>query len=206
MKFQILLLVVFFLVSGPICVSAQQLQVGCGTPVLQCCPNLVIPKLKSLDVGEESEDLKLRIVGKQSATIEAYFREEYFRHQFLETFDLGCNEDVVAAKKNELGTFAVRFGKNRDQFQVFGFRKNNYAKPQSTPIIVLEEGCPIRLEWITSRILKVYYGPAQQKEYVIRFNDLKSPQTWTGLYQTDAETPYDPDGPDPSLDSPITEN
>lgn len=162
-----------------------------------CPPCSTVSKPRRCSTGDELGDLAVHVGGNKSNVVEAFFEEEnYFRIEFPETWDLGCGSDIKLAKKNDYGTFAVRFGKCRDRFQVFGWKVGK-QKPEETPIIVLEEGYPVTLEWVTSRILKVKYGQGLQKEYVLRFNDADAPAVWTGLHQTDnPASPYDPDGPD----------
>jgi len=158
------------------------------------CPACAQPR--RCKAGDESGDLKIHIVGNRANTVEAFFKEEYFRIDFPLTWDLGCGSDVKLAKKNTFGTFAVRFGMYRDRFQVFGWKEGKF-QPEQTSVILLERGYPVTLEWVTSRILKVRYGRRLMKEYVLRFNDADAPAGWTGLYQTDnPDAPFDPDGPD----------
>lgn len=143
---------------------------SCNT-LSECGPTILV-------AGEQPGDLKVAICGESFDTIEAFFREElFYREKLPGTANLHCG-NVALAPRNDFGTFAVRFGPNLDSFKVYGWRKDS-EKPEAKAL-TLEPGYPIAIQWMTTRILKVTYGPNLTKEYIIRFND-SNITPWTEL-------------------------
>ncbi len=142
-----------------------------------CCSPVCGPAV--LTAGDQPADLQVHIVGDRYDTIEAFFKTELFYRETLPaTCNLHCGQNVVLAPGNPNGTFAVRYGKHADSFRIYGWKKDQ-EKPEIKEL-TLEAGHAVRLTWVTTRILKVHYGPCQAKEFIIRFNDSDTP--WTVLY------------------------
>jgi hypothetical protein len=169
-----LLAVVFFLplsteVHGAIFQRCQQ---RCCSPV--CCNTTYM-------TGDQPAALQVHVVGERYDTIEAYFRTDlFFRETLPNSSNLHCGSNVLLAPANLYGTFAIRFGEHLDSFRVYGWKKDQ-EKPQFMEM-TLDPGHEVSLTWITTRILKVKYGPCWSKEYIVRFND--ADKTWTELYKT----------------------
>jgi len=151
------------------------------TPQCQPVPPPVYMCPTVLTAGNEPEDLKVYITGPRFDTIEAYFRHELWRDTLPGAINLHCYCNVVLASKNPFGTFAVRFGANHDTLRVYGWKTSNPQPEWRT--LTLEPGYPIAMEWVTTRILKVKYGPQYEKECILRFND--SDQPWTQFNTAD---------------------
>ena len=67
----------------------------------------------------------------------------------------------------------MRYGPYHDTLRVYGWKKNN---PRPEPrTLTFEPGCPIEMEWITTRIIKVKYGPHHEKQCILRFTDADKP-------------------------------
>lgn len=133
-----------------------------------------------LQAGDESDDLRVHIVGRSYDTIEAFFRNEMVRDALPQSMNLHCFQSVLLAPKNPFGTFAVRYGPRGEFVKVYGWKKDE-ARPQ-TRALSLEPGYPVRMEWVTTRILKVRHGAYGHREVIVRFND--ADVAWTGLLST----------------------
>jgi hypothetical protein len=145
--------------------------------------------------GPEPEDLQVRIVGRGSSTIEAYFKDQLARYEIPGGIDI-CRYGAVRlaekSKSNDLGTFAVLY--SNDGFTAFGWDNgkvvpltaglNSYpqtgGKPPYTVQIDLVPGYPIEVIWVTSKVLRIAHGPCLDQVYIIRFDGGSQP--WSMLY------------------------
>jgi len=141
--------------------------------------------------GPESGDLQVRIVGRGSNMIEAYFGENLARYDVPDGIDLCRYGAVLVPQKNPFGTFAIRY--SNDRFTAFGWMgsdmlpltsgRNEYRMPGGQVHVVqidLEPGVPIDVIWVTSRILKIVHGHHLDQEYIVRFDGDSRP--WKLLY------------------------
>ena len=174
-----------FLVIAPPSAEAQGRRLFnstsvCQPPcVIECVPCVPCPTIYK--AGSEGDDLQVHVVGKTFDTIEAYFREEYYR-ETLPLTNVHCGR-VSLAPKNPYGTFVVQLGACGDSIKAYGWKKGQF-KPTTTKIITPEKGTPLNLSWVTPRILKATYGV--DKSLIIRFND--SDEGWS-LLHSDGPTP-----------------
>src|SRR6185312_9291146 len=104
----------------------------------------------SCKVGDEKENLQVRIVGPYFNAIEIYYhsssqnRDEFARDELPGAMYLNCQANIFLAPQNPFGTFAVRFGHHNDTFKVYGWKKSE-TEPASYPGKNLGEGKPITL-------------------------------------------------------------
>jgi hypothetical protein len=158
------------LVFVPFCIVFLQMLSGCASV---------------FSTGDQPGDLKVQIVGQHADTIEVYFHnqgidlDQFHRQTYAATENLQFGDNVVLAPKNPSGTFAVRYGYNRDHVTVYGFRKDRIDFLHKD--LPLDPGYAACLTWITTQILKVQYGPCHSKEMVVRFNG-NADQAWTILF------------------------
>lgn len=172
------LIVFATLASGPIqSVTAGNLLGGRFHSNCSCvaCPTIY-------RAGDDADDLQVHVVGSRFDTIEAYFRQEYYR-ETLPTANLHCRR-VVLGPDDAYGTFAVQLGDACDSFKAYGWKQGKF-EPTATMILTPEAGCCACLHWVTPRILKITWGRA--KELVIRFND--SDEGWSVLYSDAPQYP-----------------
>lgn len=145
--------------------------------------------------GPDPEDLQVRIVGRGSSTVEAYFKDNLARYEVPRGIDLCRYGAVLLAEKpktNDTGTFAVLY--SNDGFTAFGWDKggvvpltaglNSYPQPGGTSSytvqIDLERGHPIQVIWVTSKILRITHGPRLDRVYIVRFDGGSKP--WSILH------------------------
>jgi len=143
--------------------------------------------------GDESPDLQVHIRGSSHNVLEVFFNEQFERYPVPDGINLCTHGKVLLAKKNDKGTFAIRFG--RAGFTAFGWKgdtlvpltlgRNEFPPSglDTQPHVVeisLDPTCPIHLEWITTRILRITHGPKLGQEYLVRFDGDAKP--WKLLY------------------------
>ncbi len=144
------------------------------------CPRWVEPPTQ-LATGSDPEDLKIHIEGPYFDTIEVFFQNQFYRETFPNTAWLQYGNCIALAPKNPkkpLGTFAVLHGCG-SSVKVYGWTTSPVPPPKSMEIPV-DMGCPVTMQWVTDRILKVRYGPGLAKETIVRFDD--ATPAWTQLY------------------------
>jgi len=103
-------------------------------------------------------------------------------------------------KKNDRGTFAIgygcagfaAFGWKGDKMVPLNLGRNEYPPtgmdPQPHVVqIDIDPACPIHIEWVTTRILRITHGPKLGSEYLVRFDGDAKP--WKLLYSGPVGTP-----------------
>jgi hypothetical protein len=151
----------------------------CWTP--SCCG------YTEYSAGESPNDLKVHVVGDRFDTIEVTFHNEgvdldqFKRVTFPETLNLHCAGNIVLAPRNPSGTFAVRYGAHLDKVRVYGWRKQTITLIDHD--LPVDPNYPVRIQWMTTQIVKVHHGPNQSKELIFQFNsNTDPPSAWQPLY------------------------
>lgn len=157
-------------------------------------PTVYSPRFQTVyKTGDDSGDLQVHVRGPQHNMLEIFFHENLERYAIPNGIDLCRNGRVLVPAKNDLGTLAVQYGTTG--FTAFGWKgnaiipltvgRNTYPPTGSDPDphvvdIDLDPACPICLEWVSPRILRITHGPRLGLEYVVRFDGDSKP--WKVLY------------------------
>ncbi len=168
----------------------------------QCCPTVYCckPCTTVYKAGNESADLQVHIRGTRHNVVEAFFNESAQRYSVPDGIDLCANGGVLMPAKNDRGTFAIRYG--TAGFTAFGWKgedlvpltlgRNEYPGSGIDPgphvvQIDIDPACPVHLEWVTTRVLRITHGRGLSQEYLLRFDgDAKS---WKLLYNGPVGSP-----------------
>lgn len=150
--------------------------------------------------GTESADLQIHIRGSRHNVIEAFFNESAQRYSVPNGIDLCANGRVLLPAKNDRGTFAICYG--TAGFTAFGWKgedlvpltlgRNEYPASgidsgSHVVQIDIDPVCPIRLEWVTTRVLRITHGRGLAQEYLLRFDGDAKP--WKMLYNGPVGSP-----------------
>lgn len=167
---------------------AQQTYQVCPTVSCYCQPCITVYK-----AGIESSDLQVHIRGARHNVVEAYFNENVERYLVPDGTDLCRNGRVLLPTKNDRGTFAIRYA--NVGFTAFGWKgeklvpltlgRNEYPVSGIDPgphvvQIDIDPACPIHIEWVTTRVLRITHGRGLAQEYLLRFDGDAKP--WKLLY------------------------
>ncbi|WP_428305432.1 hypothetical protein [Lacipirellula sp.] len=179
-----------------------------STPLLaerarQCCPTVYCwcqPCTTIYKAGNESSDLQVHIRGSRHDVVEAFFNESAQRYSVPDGIDLCANGRVLMPAKNDRGTFAICYG--TAGFTAFGWKgedlfpltcgRNEYPASGTDPgphivQIDIDSACPIHLEWVTTRVLRITHGRGLAQEYLLRFDGDAKP--WKLLYKGPVGSP-----------------
>jgi hypothetical protein len=139
--------------------------------------------------GEGDDDLQVTIAGEQFDRLEAYFHQNFQINQMIGEPNLHARGRVLLARASDNGTFGVWYGDCWDRFVAFGFKKQktlvkitNDPRQVTSPdvgLVVTTPGYPIRVEWISSRLLRIAHGPQGCVTTVLRFDEASG--TWSSL-------------------------
>lgn len=123
--------------------------------------------------SDDPRDLQVHVVGPAFDKLEIYFHDEMATERFEGQVNLHAG-GVLLAPASGLGTFALRYGAGCDTFKVYGWKKGK-AVPDASPPLTLSPGCPVRLEWVTSKVLKATTSDASCPPLYLRFDDADVP-------------------------------
>ena len=162
-------------------------QSRCRLPPCQTC-YVALPQT-SFHVGNEADDLKLKVVGDKFNKLELFFRDEVRTIPFDTACNLHCNGRLTFAKESDFGAFTVRYGLADDAVQFFAWKKGGpggaVTLTSSNPI-TLKPGNTVVVEWITTKTAKLRSGSSPEVTMIVRFSDADTPwqrfdeasQTW----------------------------
>ena len=169
----------------------------------QCRPNVCcscLPCTTTYTAGSESADLHVQIRGTRHNVVEAFFNESAQRYVVPNGVDLCAHGRVLIPSKNDRGTFAICYGSAG--FTAFGWKgeeivpltlgRNEYPPSGVDPgphvvQIDIDSACPIHLEWVTTRVLRITHGRGLAQEYLLRFDGDAKP--WKLLYSGPVGSP-----------------
>lgn len=125
--------------------------------------------------GDQPDDLQVHVTGKGFDTLEMYFRNEVYRQQIPNGTNLHCNQNIILARKNPLGTFAVRYGERTDRIIAFAWFLEPDGKPTPKPISTGElrpfPDEPVSMRWVSDRVLKIVPSCDQDRSLILRFTN-----------------------------------
>ena len=163
-------IVPFTLVITFIALGVMLITPASGNPGRPATAVYHVPCQTEYCAGIEPEDLQVHVTGIRYDTLELYFRNEVARVPIRGATNLHMNQSVLLARKNILGTFAIRFGQSSDRVIAYAWFTDE-AKPVPTAELQPFPGEPLTLRWMTDRILKIVPSCDQNRSLIIRFTN-----------------------------------
>lgn len=140
-------------------------------------PNIcaVEPPLTTFQVGNDSADLKVKVVGDRLNKLELYFKDEV-RTLVVDPSSsyLNYNGRLGFAPKSDNGAFSVRFGPTDDSAQLFAWKKGGPGGAVTltpSPKVTPRAGEPVVVEWISVKVARIYPACAPNDAFIVRFSN-----------------------------------
>ncbi len=135
----------------------------------------VEPPPTTFQVGDDPSDLKVKVGGDRLNKLELYFKDEV-RTLVVDpgSSHLNCYGRLGFAPKSDNGAFSVRFGPTDDSAQLFAWKKvgaGGAVTLAPSPKVVLKLGEPVVVEWMSTRIARIYPASTPEVAFIVRFSN-----------------------------------